>query len=73
MYQLLNLINSLENVLEKTGNNESISVRIANNPKFDFQINNLVKFQNHKEIDNIKKSFSEIMDIELLIKNFEIT
>mgnify|MGYP001260133500 CR=1 FL=1 len=73
MYQLLNLINSLENVLEKTGNNESISIRIANNPKFDFQINNLVKFQNHKEIDNIKKSFSEIMDIELLIKNFEIT
>ena len=73
MYQLLNLINNLENVLEKTGNNESISIRIANNPKFDFQINNLVKFQNHKEIDNIKNSFSEIMDVELLIKNFEIT
>ena len=73
MYQLLNLINNLENALEQTGNNESISIRIANNPKFDFQINNLVKFQNHKEIDNIKNSFSEIMDVELLIKNFEIT
>jgi len=73
MYQLLNLINNLETVLEETGNSESISLRIANNPKFDFQINNLVKFQNHKEIDNIKNSFLKIMDIELLIKNFEIT
>ncbi len=73
MHQLLNLINDLENVLEETGNGESISLRIANNPKFDFQINNLVKFQNHKEINNMYNSFLEILDTELLIKNFEIT
>ena len=41
MYQLLNLINSLENVLQKTVGVESISLKISNNPNFDFQINNV--------------------------------
>tara|TARA_X000000950_G_scaffold139643_1_gene173330 strand:- start:510 stop:2153 length:1644 start_codon:yes stop_codon:yes gene_type:complete len=73
MYQLLNLINNLENVLGKTVGVESISLRISNNPKFDFQINNLVKLQNHKHIKNIESSFSKIIDDEALIKSFEIT
>jgi len=73
MYQLLNLIKSLENVLEKTVGVESISLKISNNPNFDFQINNLVKFQNHKDIKNIENSFSETIKNEILIKNFDIT
>jgi len=73
MYQLLNLINNLETVLKKTVSAESISLRISNNPNFDFQINNLVKFQNHNDIKNIENSFSEIIDNEILIKSFEIT
>ena len=73
MYQLLNLINSLENVLQTTVGVESISLRISNNPNFDFQINNLVKFQNHKDIKKIENSFSEIIKNEILIKNFDIT
>tara|TARA_E500000331_G_scaffold262341_1_gene253309 strand:- start:307 stop:1950 length:1644 start_codon:yes stop_codon:yes gene_type:complete len=73
MYQLLNLIKNLENVLKETVNDESISLRISNNQNFDFQINNLVKFQNHKDIKNIENSFSEIIDKEILIRNFEIT
>ena len=73
MYKLLNLINNLENVLEKTVGVESISLRISNNPKFDFQINNLVKLQNHKNIKNIENSFIEIIGNEVLIKSFEIT
>ena len=73
MYQLLNLINNLENVLGKTVGVESISLRISNNPKFDFQINNLVKLQNHKHIKDIESSFSKIIDDEALIKSFEIT
>ena len=73
MYQLLNLINNLENVLKEIDNDESVSLRISNNKNFDFQINNLVKFQNHKDIKNIENSFSEIIDREILIKNFEIT
>ena len=73
MYQLLDLINNLENVLKETFDDESISLRISNNQNFDFQINNLVKFQNHKDIKNIENSFSEIIDREILIRNFEIT
>ena len=73
MYQLSNLINNLENELGKTINVESILLKISNNPDFDFQINNLVKYQNHKDIKNIENSFSEIIDNEILIKNFEIT
>ena len=73
MYQLSNLINNLENVLEKTINAESILLKISNNPDFDFQINNLVKYQNHKKIKNIENSFSKMIDNEILVKNFEIT
>tara|TARA_B100000886_G_scaffold206469_1_gene142704 strand:+ start:7134 stop:8777 length:1644 start_codon:yes stop_codon:yes gene_type:complete len=73
MYKLSNLINDLENVLQKTVGIEPISLRISNNPNFDFQINNLVKFQNHKDIKNIENLFSEIINNEILIKNFEIT
>ncbi len=73
MYQLLNLIKNLENVLEKSVETENIILRISNNPNFDFQINNLVKFQNHKLIKEIENSFSKIIDNEILIKNYEIT
>ena len=73
MYQLSNLINNLENELGKTINVESILLKISNNPDFDFQINNLVKYQNHKKIKNIENSFSKMIDNEILVKNFEIT
>ena len=73
MYQLIKLIKNLENELQELVGPESISLRISNNPNFDFQINNLVKFQNHKDVKKIKNSFTEIIDSETLIKNFEIT
>ena len=73
MNQLSNLIRNLENVLEKTSLKESITLRISNNRSFDFQINNLVKLQNHKNIKNIKDSFSKTIHKEPLIKNFQIT
>ena len=73
MYQLIKLIKNLENELQKLDGTESISLRISNNPNYDFQINNLVKFQNHKKIKNIKNSFYKIIDKESSIKKFEIT
>ena len=73
MYQLIKLIKNLENELQELVGPESISLRISNNPNFDFQINNLVKFQNHKEIKNIENSFYKIIDKESSIKKFEIT
>ena len=56
MYQLIKLIKNLENELQELVGQESIFLRISNNPNFDFQINNLVKFQNHKKIKNIENS-----------------
>ncbi len=73
MYQLIKLIKNLENELQELVGPESISLRISNNPNFDFQINNLVKFQNHKKIKNIENSFYKIIDKESSIKKFEIT
>ncbi len=73
MNQLIKLIKNLENELQELVGPESISLRISNNPNFDFQINNLVKFQNHKKIKNIENSFYKILDIESSIKKFEIT
>ena len=73
MYQLLNLVSSLENELGKKDIAETISLRISNIPTFDFQINNLVKYQNHKDIEDIKNSFCEIIEHEISIKSYEIT
>ena len=73
MYQLIKLIKNLENELQELVGPESISLRISNNPNFDFQINNLVKFQNHEKIKNIENSFYKIIDKESSIKKFEIT
>ncbi len=73
MYQLIKLIKNLENELQELVGPEPISFRISNNPNFDFQINNLVKFQNHKKIKNIENSFYKIIDEESSIKKFEIT
>ena len=73
MNQLSNLIKSLEKELEKLSIFEEVSLRISNNPSFDFQINNLVKFQNHQDIDGIKESFSEIIKNDSSIKSFEIS
>ena len=56
MYQLRSLIANLEKELKKLDINESIELRISNIPNFDFQINNLVKFQNSDDKKVIKKA-----------------
>ena len=73
MYQLLNLVNNLENELEKYDINESIDLRLSNISDWDFQINNLVKFQSSDNIINIQKAFSKIIQADPNIKNFEFT
>ena len=73
MYKLSDLINKLEKILTNKNLSETISIRISNNENFDFQINNLVKHQNHQDIKEITESFSEVINDEPYIKNFEIT
>ena len=73
MYQLNTLQNNLEKELERNKIHESISFRTSTIPDFDFQINNLVQFQTHENIKEIKESFSEILKNDQNIKSFEIT
>ena len=53
MYQLKNLISTLENDLSHKNIDESIILRSSNVPNFDFQINNLVKHEKNNEIKDI--------------------
>ncbi len=73
MYQLSNLITNLNKELKKYNINESIDLKISTIQNYDFQINNLVKFQKNKDIKKIKSSFSEIIENEPFIKHYEIT
>ena len=73
MYLLANLINNLENSLNKRGISESITIHSSNLENFDFQINNLVKHEKNNDIKDIEKSFSKLLDDEPIIKNFEFT
>ena len=73
MYQLSNLITELEKELTKYNITESIDLKISTMQNYDFQINNLVKFQKNKEIEKIKNSFSEIIENEPFIKYYEIS
>ncbi len=73
MYKLSNLVNNLENELKKNDIHESIDLRLSNISDWDFQINNLVKFQNSNDINKIQKAFSKIIQADPNIKNFEFT
>jgi arginyl-tRNA synthetase len=73
MYLLKDLISNLENDLSNKGISESIVLRTSNVPNFHFQINNLVKLEKSSKVKDIKISFSEILDNDPFIKNYEFT
>ena len=59
--------------MKKNDIHESIDLRLSNISDWDFQINNLVKFQSSNNIINIQKAFSKIIQADPNIKNFEFT
>ncbi len=73
MNLLKNLIKNLENDLNNRDISEHIVLRTSNVPNFDFQINNLVKFQKNNVLEEIEKSFSKILDDDPYIQNYEFT
>ncbi len=73
MYQLNDLVFRLESELKKLDLDESIELRISNISNFDFQINNLVKFQDSDDKKIIKKAFSKIIESDPYIKSFEFS
>jgi arginyl-tRNA synthetase len=65
------IISEVQNILTKNGIDELVDIRISNLDNFDYQINNLVKYQNHPNIESITADTSKILDSSALIDSFE--
>ena len=71
MNLLKTLVDDLGDILIKNGIEETIDIRISNLDNYDYQINNLVKFQNHPNIETIKDEISNSLTLSVLIHVFE--
>ena len=67
------LINQFQSLLENSNIHEEIDIKISSIESFDYQINNLVKYQNHRDIEKILNDVEQLaLNIEI-IDSFEIT
>ena len=71
MNLLKTVVEDLGNILKKNGIDEVIDIRISNLDNYDYQINNLVKYQNHHNIESIKKEISSSLTTSGLIDVFD--
>jgi len=67
------LIKEVDDLLNEFGIYEDIDFKISNIDKFDYQINNLVKYQKHKKIDKIIQKITLIFENQNIVEDFEIT
>ncbi len=67
------LLSEVKKVFNEYDIFEEIDFKISNIENFDYQINNLVKHQNHNEIDQILKKINLLLDNLEIVENFEIT
>jgi len=67
------LIKELQDTLEEFEIIEEIDFKISNIDDFDYQINNLVKYQKNKEIKNNIDKFEKVLINNKIIKDYEIT
>ena len=65
------IISEVQNILTKNGIDELVDIRISNLDNFDYQINNLVKYQNHPNIESLTADTSKFLDSSSLIDSFE--
>ena len=65
------IVSEIQNILLKNGIDELIDIRISNLDNYDYQINNLVKHQNHPNIESIKEATSKLLHSSSLIDFFE--
>jgi arginyl-tRNA synthetase len=71
MNLLKTVIDNLGEILKKNGIDETVDIRISNIDNYDYQINNLVKYQNHPNVDSIKEEISTSLNSTGLINNFD--
>ena len=71
----MNLLNDIKNeiysLLASKGIDEFVDLRISNIDGFDYQINNLVKHQNHTEIHIIKEEIGKVLDSSDIVKSYD--
>ena len=53
------IVNEINDLLIKSNLDEAVDLRISNIDHYDYQINNLVKHQNHPDIKAIKEKVSK--------------
>ena len=73
MKLLNNFVTDLKNLLSKYSINEEVEIRISGLEDFDFQINNLIKYEKNKDIDGIRAGVLELLKNDHVIDNYEIT
>ncbi|MDA8652987.1 arginine--tRNA ligase [Candidatus Actinomarina sp.] len=71
MNLLKTVVDDLNEILKKNGIDESVDIRISNIDNYDYQINNLVKHQNHPNVDSIKEEISTSLNSSGLINIFD--
>jgi len=71
MNLLKTVVNDLGNILKKNDIDEVIDIRISNLDNYDYQINNLVKHQNHPDVESIKEEISNTLTLSGLIDVFD--
>jgi len=72
MNLLKTVLDDLDNILKKNDIDEVIDIRISNLDNYDYQVNNLVKHQNHPNVESIKKEISNTLTLSGLIDVFDI-
>ena len=71
MNLLKTVVDDLGNILKKNDIDEVIDIRISNLDNYDYQINNLVKHQNHPNVESIKEEMSNTLTLSGLIDVFD--
>jgi arginyl-tRNA synthetase len=65
------VIDEIHDLLIENNLNEVIDLRISNLDDYDYQINNLVKYQNHPDIEIIKSKITKSLNSSELVKEFK--
>jgi arginyl-tRNA synthetase len=71
MNLLKTVIDDLDKILKNNGIDEVIDIRISNLDNYDYQINNLVKHQNHPKVNFIKEEISKSLNLSGIVDVFE--
>ena len=67
------LINDFQILFKKFNIQEEIDLKISNIENYDYQINNLVKYRNHQNIDELLSNVQNLCENIEIINTFEIT